>query len=70
MPNMTGLNLIQMVRERGISAHRTFLLTGTTMERVFKKAQSLGVDRVFKKPMDEEEILEAILQPDSLKKVS
>ena len=59
MPNMTGLQMIAKLTERGINIP-ALLITGTHDAEVERKAAGLGVMTVLEKPMSHHELLRFI----------
>lgn len=56
MPGMTGLQLAETLRERGVRIP-TLLVTGSPSYPIVKRALELGIDRVLEKPPQEDELL-------------
>ncbi len=61
MPIMDGLELVQCVRDRGINC-RFVILTGHSEFNYAKQAVQLGVNNYILKPVDEEELKNALLE--------
>jgi two-component system response regulator FixJ len=59
MPQMTGLEMIERLSERGVSIP-ALLITGVHDPEVERKAASLGVMTVLEKPMSHHELLRFI----------
>ncbi len=61
MPIMDGLELVQNVRDRGINC-RFIILTGHSEFNYAKQAVQLGVNNYILKPVNEEELKEALFE--------
>jgi two-component system response regulator FixJ len=59
MPQMTGLDMIAQLSERGINIP-ALLITGTHDQEIERRAASLGVMTVLEKPMSHHELLRFI----------
>ncbi len=59
MPQMTGLEMIARLSERGVNIP-ALLITGTHDVEIERKAASLGVMTVLEKPMSHHELLRFI----------
>jgi FixJ family two-component response regulator len=59
MPQMTGLEMIERLADRGINIP-ALLITGLNDVEVERKAASLGVMTVLEKPMSHHELLQFI----------
>jgi FixJ family two-component response regulator len=59
MPEMTGLEMIERLSDRGINIP-ALLITGLNDVEVERKAASLGVMTVLEKPMSHHELLQFI----------
>lgn len=56
MPGMTGLELVEHLRVRGVTIP-TLLVTGMPDPKIVVRAAELGIARVVEKPSKEDEIL-------------
>jgi two-component system response regulator FixJ len=56
MPNMTGLELAEILRVDGATI-RILLITGVTSAAIFARAGELGI-KVLEKPLGDEELLD------------
>lgn len=59
MPQITGLQLVEMLRARG-AVPPVLLVTGSPSPAITARARELGVDRVLEKPPNEDELLEFV----------
>jgi FixJ family two-component response regulator len=59
MPHMTGLDLLAELRRRNC-AIPTAIMTASFSNEVQRRAIDLGVARVFKKPLSEDELVDVI----------
>ena len=59
MPQMTGLDLLAELRRRNCAIPAA-IMTASLSDEVHRRARELGVVRVFKKPMNEEELVDVI----------
>ncbi len=56
MPQMSGLDLVARLRKNG-NAVPVALITGAASPAIIAWASALGVDKVFEKPVSEDELL-------------
>ena len=56
MPNMTGLELVETLRARGMGIP-VLLMTGSLSPAVVARAAALGIDRVIEKPPCDEALM-------------
>lgn len=59
MPHMTGLQLVERLREAGIDV-RTLLVTGSPSPVIVARAAEFGIERVLEKPLSEQDLFEFI----------
>jgi two-component system response regulator FixJ len=56
MPGMTGLELVQRLRDEGASVP-VLLITGSSSSAIIARAARLGVQKVLEKPPEEDDLL-------------
>jgi two-component system response regulator FixJ len=59
MPVMTGLNLVELLRARGVRVP-VLLITGDPSHEIIGRAKRLGVERAVGKPAGEQNLLDFI----------
>jgi two-component system response regulator FixJ len=62
MPHLTGLDLLRVLRERGLSVP-VALMTGSPSAELSRMAEELGVAAIFEKPVDEDVLLAFLGDP-------
>jgi CheY-like chemotaxis protein len=56
MPNMTGMELAEMLRADGAGIP-ILLITGSPSPDIIARGAELGIDSVLEKPLDDEDLL-------------
>ena len=59
LPDLNGLEVCQAVRERG-KPTRFLLVTAYSNQELIQKAEEIGVEKVFSKPIDLDDLLKTL----------
>ena len=62
MPDVSGLEFVDIIRKRGFAPERIFLITGTEETRLLERARNANFEAIIQKPFTEQELL-SLLSP-------
>ena len=67
MPGLNGMSLIKLIQNRGLNPAKIFLLTGADIRKDLEYSNSLEIDGILSKPLNEKELIMAVVGEDAFK---